>query len=286
MDIKNKERRKRVNKLFKEMQELVFKDTDEDLFLTFCKDNEEMLLNEDPITYMSQKIDFYLQRENADGALNVIEQFKKGKYISMECEEFLDDVKTKILETVQHNQNREKSKEEIISYLLSNKREKVIYAIQELSVRNLRLFIAPIEEFLKKNKDEDLSRLLLIILVEQKVDHEFIFTFKRKKKAINPYYQILPTDDKNYKEMMEFIGNQYRLSPQETTFIQDMMMQIMVTIYPDNIFQEFDMYQLYDYLRLLYKMTTKKGERIKFKNKKEMENFLKFYKLIDVSKQS
>lgn len=81
-------------KLFEQMESLS-NGTDEDGFLFFVENNQD-LLKKNPITFIGLHVSFYANQEDAVKALQVVEHYKSAPYISMEVEEFFKWIKRKI----------------------------------------------------------------------------------------------------------------------------------------------------------------------------------------------
>ena len=77
-------------KLFNEMAELVNLQNEEE-FLFFIDKNSD-LLKVDPILFIGNHIAFYAEQENVNKAIEVVNHYKNSPYISMEVEDFLNEM--------------------------------------------------------------------------------------------------------------------------------------------------------------------------------------------------
>lgn len=238
-----------MDKRFDELKKIVYELTSsKEEFLSFCKENEENLLTLDPILYLGLKVDFYLQRDLINEALEVIENHKKGKYISLECEEFLSELKDKIIKEIKQNNKKELTPSALKKELLSHKKEQVYYALRVLSTRNIRQYLDVIQEYFKQNKDhEDLTRLMLFLLVEQSINGFFTLYLNKEKKILNPSRLVLPLEYDDYHIVENELKNHF-LNPSDFQLAHDFLSQMAVSIYPDSLLKD---YKSEDYIFFL-----------------------------------
>lgn len=236
------------------------KDDTESLFMRFVLINElqseeeldaflleyqEQIFKEDPRTTIAFHVDFYLRQNLLYEAIKTLEQYQTRPYISMEVEEFMTEMKKKIFDEEKRHQ-KSHSDEELYKCLLSNKEDKIVYAISELSTRNINLHFQAIQKFLLSDANYKYKPLILFILVMQKSDH--IFKVKRGEDIFefNPKKHKLPFDKAKYKECVNYLdANQD--SAQVITSAKEMLNQIEIINYPKSIF---DVYEC-EYLSLL-----------------------------------
>lgn len=221
-----------MKNILNEFQKIVYDNTTkEEEYIDFRKKYEEEALNSDPILYIGLCVDFYLQRENISKALYVLERFREGKYISLSVEEFMAELKEKIEKEQNPVRKKEVSNKEIATALLSKNREKILFAFQALSTKNIRLFLPQVEKFLSQNPEEDLQRLLLILLVEQKVDQAFTFTFLGKEQRIIPNTLSLPFEKEEFQTFLKKMPS-YFLSPDTLEMAENIVRKLAVCIFP------------------------------------------------------
>lgn len=236
--------------LFKKMQNLVFDlNTKEEDFNFFIMQNEAELLKEDPILFIGLKVDFYLQRDEIEKGLEVVLSYKNGKYISMEVEDFLNDLKEEIIK----DSSRKVSKltdEELSMYLLSNNEQKIVNAIRDLSNKNIRKYIELVEEFLNKNNNEKMHRLMLILLVEQQVNKELVFKLNSIERKLNPSLLKLPFESNEYNLLLTYISSlnkDHSIANRK----KEIYSTILVQAYPDNPFLDTKIDEIYKYIDAL-----------------------------------
>ncbi len=236
--------------LFQKMQNLVFNlDTKEEEFNFFVLQNEEELIKEDPILFIGLKVDFYLQREEIEKGLGVVLNYKNGKYISMEVEDFLNELKEEIIKDSSHKSSK-LSDEELNEYLLSNNDQKIVNAIRDLSNKNIRKYISLVEKFLCENQNEKMHRLMLILLVEQQVNKEFVFKLNNVERKINPSLLKLPFETNEYNLLSTYISSLNK-DPSIINRKKEIYSYILVQAYPDNPFLNFKIDEIYKYIDAL-----------------------------------
>lgn len=235
--------------LFKKMRDLVFDLSNEESdFNFFVMQNEELLLKIDPILYIGLKVDYYLQRDEIEKGLSVVYAFKSGKYISMEVEDFLEDLKNQILKdgnAVEKVIDDEKIEED----LFSNNEQKVVNIIRILSNRNLRKYLDLLDRYLKTFKNEKMHKLILILMVEQHIDEEFSFYFEGEVKRIIPSSLKLPFENNEYRIMCAYIASKNK-NPSDIKNIKDIYSYILVQAFPIYPFEKLNIAEIYDILHI------------------------------------
>ncbi len=207
---------------------------DDQVLQEFLSSYRDFLLKEDPLTTIGFHVDYFLQNERIFEALEVIEEYKSMPYISMEVEDFMNELKTRILEEKRHRSHHD-SLTEIYTYLHSQNEEKMIYAINYLSKQNINLHLEEIAKFLKSDVAYKFKVLTLFILVEQHCTK----TFKVKRQNdwfdFTPQEQQLPFERKAYKEFIKIV-NQYHESVQAANMAKETINAIEIKNYPLSIF--------------------------------------------------
>ncbi len=213
----------------------------------FLIDNyKDELLKKNPIETIAVNVDFYLQNDRVVEALNVLDKYQKMPYISMEVEDFMKDLKTEILKVSKKNNHERISKNDIQIKLNSKNLNDNIYILRYLSKQNIREYIDIIECFFNKSKNEQINRLLLIILCEQQINKEFIIYLGGIKKKYNPSNLILPFDDIKYKKMCNYI-NVNEKNPDSQTRKKEIFSLIVTNSFPDKeyvLYEEETLFQV------------------------------------------
>ena len=131
---------KKLSPLLLEMEELVNKQ-DEEEFLFFINNYQDELLKEDPVAFISFHVDFYALKDDITKTLEVVNYYKNAPYISMEVEDMLNELKTK-LERYRDSQNKgpkSKSNDELERELFSNNENAIASALTYLSKQNINI---------------------------------------------------------------------------------------------------------------------------------------------------
>ena len=131
--------------LFEEMRKLI-NEQNEDDFVFFVSKNE-YLLKVDPILFIGNHVSFYAEREDISKALEVVSYYKNAPYISMEVEDFLNELKLELTK-LNENKVKEYNFDKIRKMLFSKNEEALASALSYLSKQNIRYYIPLIKEFL------------------------------------------------------------------------------------------------------------------------------------------
>ena len=228
----NKEDEKR----FSQMNTIISSGNEDEL--KFFIDNNQDLLKVDPILFISNHVMFYALKEQPSNVLSVIEHYKNAPYISMEVEDFLNELKEKMLKAYETKEKKfDESK--LRPYLLSKTEGKIIRALNYLSTVNIRMHLDLVREFLLK---EDISykykTLALFMLVEQKVDSVFEIYKDDGKFSINPINLKLPFDNDLYIDAKNYLKKVCPPSYYDETL--EIFNSIHIRTYPDSILEEYN----------------------------------------------
>ena len=150
-------------RLFEQM-DLLSNGSDEEGFLFFI-DLHKDLLKENPIRFIGNHISFYANKEDVIKSLQVVEFYKSAPYISMEVEDFLNEMKEELLKLHSHKKN-EYSLVEIERFLFSDDENKIVNALHFLSRKNIRTCLNLVKKFLVSKQLSKYKSLALFILVE------------------------------------------------------------------------------------------------------------------------
>ena len=198
---------KKLSPLLLEMEELVNKQ-DEEEFLFFINNYQEELLKEDPVSFISFHVDFYALKDDITKTLEVVNYYKNAPYISMEVEDMLNELKTK-LERYRDSQNKgqkSKSNDELEKELFSNNENAIASALTYLSKQNIRMYIPLLKKFLiSSDVVYKYKTLVLFMLVEQKIDEEIDVYKDGLIYTITPFLLELPFDTYEYQLCKEEI---------------------------------------------------------------------------------
>ena len=223
--------------LFEEMRKLI-NEQNEDDFVFFVSKNE-YLLKVDPILFIGNHVSFYAEREDVSKALEVVSYYKNTPYISMEVEDFLNELKLELTK-LNENKVKEYNFDKIRKMLFSKNEEALASALGYLSKQNIRYYIPLIKEFLLSEVAYKYKTLSLFILVEQKVDEQIKVIKNGRIFTYNPSFLTLPFDSIEYKNCKKTI----ELLSQNKPYIGELAIELLNTIqikeYPASLIEEYD----------------------------------------------
>ena len=223
--------------LFEEMRKLI-NEQNEDDFVFFVSKNE-YLLKVDPILFIGNHVSFYAEREDISKALEVVSYYKNAPYISMEVEDFLNELKLELTK-LNENKVKEYNFDKIRKMLFSKNEEALASALGYLSKQNIRYYIPLIKEFLLSEVAYKYKTLALFILVEQKVDEQIKVIKNGRIFTYNPSFLTLPFDSIEYKNCKKTI----ELLSQNKPYIGELAIELLNTIqikeYPASLIEEYD----------------------------------------------
>ena len=223
--------------LFEEMRKLI-NEQNEDDFVFFVSKNE-YLLKVDPILFIGNHVSFYAEREDISKALEVVSYYKNAPYISMEVEDFLNELKLELTK-LNENKVKEYNFDKIRKMLFSKNEEALASALGYLSKQNIRYYIPFIKEFLLSEVAYKYQTLALFILVEQKVDEQIKVNKNGRIFTYNPSFLTLPFDSIEYKNCKKTI----ELLSQNKPYIGELAIELLNTIqikeYPASLIEEYD----------------------------------------------
>ncbi len=206
--------------------------------LKFFIENNQDLLKVDPILFISQHVMFYALKEEPSNVLSVIDYYKNAPYISMEVEDFLNELKEKFVK--EYNKKDKKFNEEDVKpYLLSKNESKIHRALNYLSKANIRSYLPLVKEFLLL---EDIAykykTLVLFILVEQKVDEVINIYRAGEILKINPINLKLPFEEDVYLEAKDYFDK--TCDPSLFDVSLEVLNTVHIKTFPNSILEEYN----------------------------------------------
>lgn len=239
--------------------------------LKFFIENNQDLLKVDPILFISQHVMFYALKEEPSNVLSVIDYYKNAPYISMEVEDFLNELKEKFVK--EYNKKDKKFNEEDVKpYLLSKNESKIIRALNYLSKANIRSYLPLVKEFLLL---EDIAykykTLVLFILVEQKVDEVINIYRAGEILKINPINLKLPFEEEVYLEAKDYFDK--TCDPSLFDVSLEVLNTVHIRTFPNSILEEYDPELIVDLcIDLVRKMILNKPYDNKTKEKYHLDD--------------
>lgn len=263
----------KYNSLFERL-DMYFELGDDNYVESFIQNNIEELIKTDPILLIGSHVDYYLQKEDIPSGLMILSQYMNRPYISMQCEDFMKELKDKIIQTTKRKE-KEVSEEEILKNLLSNKEGQIVGAIQYLAKRNLRNYNKVIDLFFKSEAIYKFKALLLLALVEQKVDKEYEIDNNGLCYKVEPSILDLPFDTYPYIKIVEMIKEE-NLDPSLYRSVIELINMCEIKNYPNSLL-DMDNLKLYKdiFIYLAQKYSQVKVDKLTIANKHDLfENTL------------
>lgn len=233
------------------------------------ENNRDNLLNDDPKKTMFINIDLLLLKEDFVRALTTLSLFEELPYISIEIEELLPELKKYIYKKMNKN-SKNISDEELIKNLQNfDNNELFLKSIYEIQKRDLKPFLASLKRSLVNPKvDDSLKTLILILLVEKRVDEEI----KIIKDAVE--YNVIPHYLDPIITMDEIEKMVYLHIKDKDVSILNLMCQLIaqyaLSIYPDSFVSDDGQKELmYAFYLFAYEMFQKDKEEVLSLIKKE-----------------
>ncbi len=239
--------------------------------LKFFIENNQDLLKVDPILFISQHVMFYALKEEPSNVLSVIDYYKNAPYISMEVEDFLNELKEKFVK--EYNKKDKKFNEEDVKpYLLSKNESKILRALNYLSKANIRSYLPLVKEFLLL---EDIAykykTLVLFILVEQKVDEAINIYRAGEILKINPINLKLPFEEDVYLEAKDYFDK--TCDPSLFDVSLEVLNTVHIRTFPNSILEEYNPELIVDLcIDLVRKMILNKPYDNKTKEKYHLDD--------------
>lgn len=239
--------------------------------LKFFIENNQDLLKVDPILFISQHVMFYALKEEPSNVLSVIDYYKNAPYISMEVEDFLNELKEKFVK--EYDKKDKKFNEEYVKpYLLSKNESKILRALNYLSKANIRSYLPLVKEFLLL---EDIAykykTLVLFILVEQKVDEVINIYRTGEILKINPINLKLPFEEDVYLEAKDYFDK--TCDPSLFDVSLEVLNTVHIRTFPNSILEEYDPELIVDLcIDLVRKMILNKPYDNKTKEKYHLDD--------------
>lgn len=221
---------KEEEKLFDQMSLLSNGDDEEGLL--FFIDTHKDLLKADPIKFIGLHVSFYANKEDVNKSLQTVEYYKSAPYISMEVEDFLNELKVELKKI--NEPKKEYGDEEIRKFLFSKNENAIVSALHVLSKKNIRNYLPLVKDFLKSEQLYKYKTLALFVLIEQKVNEEIVLIKDGMEYSINPSLMYLPFDQFDYLDTKDALEKK----DENLEVIQnaiEILNTVQIKNYPDTI---------------------------------------------------
>ena len=226
---------KNDEKLFNEMAELVNLQN-EDEFLFFI-DKNAYLLKVDPILFIGNHISFYAEQEDVKKALEVVNFYKNSPYISMEVEDFLNEMYEE-LSSISSQNRKDYDEKQIRRMLFSSNEEARSSALHYLSKQNIRNFIPLIQDYLLLDIPYKYKTLALFILIDQNVSMDIKVSKNDRIYTYKPSSLTLPFEDDSYVNCKNVIEKNGSSRPDISKLAIELLNTIQIKIFPDSLIDD------------------------------------------------
>lgn len=201
------------------------------------ENNRDILLKDDPKKLMFLNIDLHLLNNDFVRALTTFSYFEELPYISIEVEELLPTLKQYIYKKM-NDKSSKMSEEEIIKNIKNyDNKDLFLKSVYEVQKRDIKPFLLHLKNALVAEKiDDTIKSLILILLVEKRVDDEIKVLKNDKEYFVIPHYlDPIITMDEIEKIVYGNIND-------KDVSILNLMTQLIadyaLRIYPDNVFED------------------------------------------------
>ncbi|MCH5180412.1 MAG: hypothetical protein J1F32_04320 [Erysipelotrichales bacterium] len=201
------------------------------------ENNRDILLKDDPKKLMFLNIDLHLLNNDFVRALTTFSYFEELPYISIEVEELLPTLKQYIYKKM-NDKSSKMSEEEIIKNIKNyDNKDLFLKSVYEVQKRDIKPFLLHLKNALVAEKIDDIIKsLILILLVEKRVDDEIKVLKNDKEYFVIPHYlDPIITMDEIEKIVYGNIND-------KDVSILNLMTQLIadyaLRIYPDNVFED------------------------------------------------
>ena len=172
--------------------------------------DHQQVLESDLATLIPIHIDLLCTMERFDQAYSILDYYSNLPYQSQVVEEILRDIKNVIAAEEKKTKLYTISDDELVKYLLSEKREDVLYAIDLLKKRDIFSFLPDVVKVMTTNKSQILRSLVLILLVDKEVDRDLPFLAFDGPLTVNPKKAVRPFTGEKFNTLVKRISNEFK----------------------------------------------------------------------------
>lgn len=225
------------------------------------ENNRDILLKENPKKLMFLNIDLYLLNNDYVKALTTFSYFEELPYISIEVEELLSTLKQYIYKKMNDKSSKMSDGEIIKNIKNYDNKDLFLKSVYEIQKRDVKPFLSYLKNALISEEiDDTIKSLILILLVEKRVDDEIKVIKDNKEYVIIPHYldPIITMDEiekiiyTNIKDKDVSILN----------LITQLIADYALRIYPENVFEDGEEEYLFAFYLLANEMFQKDSKDI------------------------
>lgn len=168
-------------------------------------------------------------------ALLIINDEFNAPYVPKEFEIALKEILTSIKDP-KENFNNKISQYNIEEYLFAKEKELQILAINFLKNSNIINYLDLIDLFMNDNNvDIDIKQILLILLIENKIDYKLKINFNNFKTIINPSLIKTFFDNDNIIKLIKIFEDKYTNNPSYFNLSLELLNLIYIKKMPNEI---------------------------------------------------
>lgn len=175
----------------------------------FVIQDHQAILEKDLATLIPIHIDLLCTMERFDQAYSILDYYSNLPYQSQVVEEILRSIKNIIASEEKKTKLYTISDDELVKYLLSDKKEDVLYAIDLLKKRDILSFLPEIVKVLTTNPSQILRSLTLILLVDKELDRDLPFLAFDGPLTVNPKKIVRPFTGEIFNTIVKRISKEF-----------------------------------------------------------------------------
>ncbi len=219
-----------------ELLDVIIMMLDEDKLHDFIDNNAEHLLKVQPVLLIGKHVSFYLAKDDANQALEVLKEYQEAPFISLTVDDFMNELEEEIKKNYFSIKKDDYTRESLIKDLYSQNVDCVSQALKYLSSINIRNYLDVVSEYLISNEKYDYKVLLEYILIDQKIDSNFKVKISDKETlVINPIKLAYPLDRKAYLDCVDYI-QRASVSPSIISLAIDILNTVEIKFFPHSLF--------------------------------------------------
>lgn len=175
-----------------------------------------------------------IKDKNPSGALALIDEELNLPYIPRDIHTKLNEIKDSIYIP---KDNANLSYEKIVEYLYASNQKQLI-ATYKLGEMNLRDHLDLIQDYFKSDGYFEAKVGLIMSLIEQEINHEFVFVKDKIELIFNPIHTPFPDYLPSYKNINKMLTDYYMKDPDKLILADDELYAkflYFLPVYPLNI---------------------------------------------------
>lgn len=177
-----------------------------------------------------QKIKDHINNRDYEKAFELLNEELKMPYIPKDVEKELLEYKAKLLPHISKEKEAKKiTTDDVIDYLNSADKLKLIQAIEELPNLNLRKIAKELKDWIQNNKDD---KVTIAFIIENLIDQKVDIDINLDSKSINPKDSKSVLEDPSIIKGLEYIIENTDKQPQLTDLATSEFKRYLLNTYP------------------------------------------------------